>query len=220
MKMDCNVIKDLLPLYAEKLTSNESNKLILEHVSNCQNCKKEYEKITENINLPTNINDYINLKKAKRKDRKNLIVGIIAVILLISLVFIVVKHYFPYLYNGDKITLSINGTIDDEKISLSKNDVVCKYDKKNPQEIKFEKSDKYKISTKGNEYGSYTFYISTEGERIVISLIHTNWWEIQNVEFDFNINSKNNTLTYKINDTIASIKPNGKSNSYKIYYMI
>ncbi|MGN0476935.1 MAG: zf-HC2 domain-containing protein, partial [Ruminococcus sp.] len=36
MKTKCNVIRDLIPLYAENLTSEESNNLISEHLLNCE----------------------------------------------------------------------------------------------------------------------------------------------------------------------------------------
>lgn len=38
--MDCNIIKDLMPIYIEKLTSESSNKLIEEHIKVCDSCRK------------------------------------------------------------------------------------------------------------------------------------------------------------------------------------
>ncbi len=38
--MNCNVIKDLLPLYIDECCSEESRKLISEHLENCPECKK------------------------------------------------------------------------------------------------------------------------------------------------------------------------------------
>ncbi|MBQ8148140.1 MAG: zf-HC2 domain-containing protein [Lachnospiraceae bacterium] len=42
MKIDCEVIQDLLPLYVEKIASEKSEKLIEEHFIECENCKKKY----------------------------------------------------------------------------------------------------------------------------------------------------------------------------------
>ena len=36
MKYKCNVIKDLLPLYIEKITSQDSNEIIEEHLKECE----------------------------------------------------------------------------------------------------------------------------------------------------------------------------------------
>lgn len=220
MKTKCNVIRDLLPLYAENLTSEESNNLISEHLQNCEDCRNGYEKITEKMELPTNIDDINNLKKARRKDRINLIIGITATILFFSLVFVLVKPYFPYLYGGDRITLSIRGEIDDEKIQLNQEDVACKYEDDSPQEISFEETDKYIISTKGDEYGGYEFTICTGDNNIVVDFIHTNWWKINDIDFAFKIDSYSKTMVYKIDDSFDSVKYNEKTNSYYVYYMI
>ena len=38
--MSCNVIRDLFPSYVDQLTSEESNKLVEEHVAECQECAR------------------------------------------------------------------------------------------------------------------------------------------------------------------------------------
>lgn len=38
MKMNCNVIRDLLPLYADQICSDESKKLVEEHLAECGDC--------------------------------------------------------------------------------------------------------------------------------------------------------------------------------------
>lgn len=38
--MDCNVIKDLLPLYVDGCCSEESSKLVAEHLENCGSCRE------------------------------------------------------------------------------------------------------------------------------------------------------------------------------------
>lgn len=38
--MNCDVIKDLMPLHIENLASEESSKLILEHVESCKDCRQ------------------------------------------------------------------------------------------------------------------------------------------------------------------------------------
>lgn len=38
MKLNCNVIRDLLPLYADQICSGESRELVEEHLAECGNC--------------------------------------------------------------------------------------------------------------------------------------------------------------------------------------
>lgn len=46
MRMDCDVIKDLLPLYAEDMVSDKSRELIGTHFEECEECRKVYEEMT------------------------------------------------------------------------------------------------------------------------------------------------------------------------------
>ena len=39
MELSCNVIKDILPLYAEDMTSDDTKKLIECHLRSCEDCK-------------------------------------------------------------------------------------------------------------------------------------------------------------------------------------
>ena len=41
--MNCNVIKDLIPLYVDECCSEESALIVEEHVENCPECKRLYE---------------------------------------------------------------------------------------------------------------------------------------------------------------------------------
>ena len=53
MDKNCNIIKDLLPLYAENLLSLESEELVKKHLENCKECRAELESIKLNVNVPT-----------------------------------------------------------------------------------------------------------------------------------------------------------------------
>ena len=66
MKKNCNVIKDLLPLYLDKACSLESKELVEEHLSNCANCQKYLDELKDNIVL-TKTNEETILKKIKQK---------------------------------------------------------------------------------------------------------------------------------------------------------
>jgi predicted anti-sigma-YlaC factor YlaD len=41
--MECDVIRDLMPLYAENMVSESSRKLIEEHFSECSACRAMYQ---------------------------------------------------------------------------------------------------------------------------------------------------------------------------------
>ena len=73
--MKCEMIRDLLPLYIDGLTSKESNQEIEKHLKNCEECQKYYQEMTggiDNFSVITNeeIEDVNLIKKIKKKNRR------------------------------------------------------------------------------------------------------------------------------------------------------
>ena len=50
--MNCNVIRDLLPLYMDECCSEESAKLVAEHLENCDSCRKVYQLMGKSCAAP------------------------------------------------------------------------------------------------------------------------------------------------------------------------
>lgn len=49
LKISCEIAQDLLPLYVDKLTSNESNILVNNHLKECEICNQIYNEMIEEI---------------------------------------------------------------------------------------------------------------------------------------------------------------------------
>lgn len=49
--MNCNIVKDLIPLYIDGCCSEESEKIVKEHIRDCDDCKK----LLEDMKSPSNI---------------------------------------------------------------------------------------------------------------------------------------------------------------------
>ena len=47
--MDCNIIKDLIPLYIDECCSQETSREVRKHIESCSECKKVFESMTNNI---------------------------------------------------------------------------------------------------------------------------------------------------------------------------
>lgn len=47
MKMDCDIVRDLLPLYTEGMVSEKSREVIDEHLAECEECKGIYRNMVE-----------------------------------------------------------------------------------------------------------------------------------------------------------------------------
>ena len=58
-KRDCKIVQDLLPNYIEKLTNEETNKYITEHLNECKDCKKVLKEMQNDIgNLRDKISSF------------------------------------------------------------------------------------------------------------------------------------------------------------------
>ena len=53
MDKNCNIIRDLLPLYAEDLLSEDSRALVENHLVGCKECQRDLESIKNDIKIPT-----------------------------------------------------------------------------------------------------------------------------------------------------------------------
>ena len=53
MRLSCEVIRDLLPLYYDKVCSKESSSLIEEHLAECPQCVDELQKLKMDFENPT-----------------------------------------------------------------------------------------------------------------------------------------------------------------------
>ena len=52
MKHNCEVVRDLLPLYHDGVCSKKSREMVEEHLTECEACKKELEEIKKEVSVP------------------------------------------------------------------------------------------------------------------------------------------------------------------------
>lgn len=84
MKYPCNLIKDLLPLYHDQVSSQESSEAVEEHLKECSKCKQYYEKMCgSDVIEPFAYDQKMSMKTAesykqvKRKNRKKFIIVVL-----------------------------------------------------------------------------------------------------------------------------------------------
>lgn len=96
--MKCEIIRDLLPLHIDGLTSKESNQEIEKHLKNCEECQKYYQEMTgdiDNFSVITNeeIEDVNLIKKIKKKNRKKALGIFVGAFVLSGVLMGVVFHW-------------------------------------------------------------------------------------------------------------------------------
>lgn len=95
-KMNCKIVQDLLPNYVEKLTSEETNSFIDEHLKECENCKSILKNMNKNINLEEVINqdEKIDYLKGYRKNKIKTIIFVILLTIIIMLSIFITLFIF------------------------------------------------------------------------------------------------------------------------------
>ena len=96
-KMNCQVIKDLLPLYHDGVVSEESKKLVEAHLKECEECIAEYETLSADLPLEKVESTKEDFRKLQvRKKIKRVIISITASVVAVALLIV---GYFWQLYD-------------------------------------------------------------------------------------------------------------------------
>ena len=66
--MNCDVIKDLLPLYIDGCCSTESQKLVSEHLDSCHECEKLYRRMSEPVENVDQNDDGKSISDERKRD--------------------------------------------------------------------------------------------------------------------------------------------------------
>lgn len=109
MTLGCEIVKDLLPSYIDRLTSKESNELIESHLKKCDNCMDIYNKLKQSNFImddrEENISDKIETKLLKKIKAKFTTI-ILTLIVSFSLIGITIGVYGNVLFQeGNPIPL-------------------------------------------------------------------------------------------------------------------
>lgn len=62
-ELQCNIVNDLLPLYMDDLTSEETNSFIKKHLEECQNCQNEYRTFKAELSNSANRNNATKMQE-------------------------------------------------------------------------------------------------------------------------------------------------------------
>lgn len=94
MKITCDIIRDLLPLYAEDMVSEDSKQLVDEHLSDCDGCAKILADMKKESPIPLESSPE-PLNKVKKTIRRRRVLSVMAALLtLITLASFVVTYLF------------------------------------------------------------------------------------------------------------------------------
>lgn len=94
MKISCNIIRDLLPLYAEDLASDDTRAMVEEHLCDCDDCTSVLNTMKMGTPVPMETAPE-SLNKVKRIIRRKRILSVMAAVMtLVTLASFVVSYLF------------------------------------------------------------------------------------------------------------------------------
>ncbi|MCA0970825.1 zf-HC2 domain-containing protein [Halobacillus litoralis] len=116
MKISCHVIRDLLPLYAEDMASQDTRDLVEEHIVYCENCKKQLEEMrtVEAPPVDTDIAPLRNIQQTLRRKKLQTILFSVMVTLVLAVVtiaYLTTPAYIPYNEDAVSIIEKDDGTV-------------------------------------------------------------------------------------------------------------
>ena len=113
-RIPCEIIRDLMPMYADGLTSETTNREIRVHLEECGTCREMYERmkadmegVSQTAGKPSEI-DY--LKKVRRRNVRNVVLGAAGVFLVMGTVLFMKLFVIGYPTESYMVTYTdVNG---------------------------------------------------------------------------------------------------------------
>lgn len=160
-KINCSLIKDLLPLYIDDLCSKETTEIVGNHLEICEDCNKEYETLkTEPKVKPQEDNSQELIKKVNKKfgkDKKWAVIKTVSIFLVIIIAFGIFAFLKIPLY------LAQNHFIDEGYFSMS-----CNYENWETHNTEKSNYESENIKLYINEkYGEYTEEVHQNGVNLI-----------------------------------------------------
>lgn len=87
MNITCNIIKDLLPLYAEDMVSQDSKALVDDHLCSCDSCTKELAELKKAPKVPMEV-ETTSLKRVEDAIRKRKMLTVATAMLTLAAVLV------------------------------------------------------------------------------------------------------------------------------------
>lgn len=134
------------------------------------------------------------------------ITGIVFITFLILYTIISFKWLYYHLwYSGDRITINLTTEIDNKAVHIDKA-VMLTDDYGNAVYsngiVKVKENDtKTVISVPAQSYGSYRIKFNVNSIPFYLELYQFNWWDVQEIVLDINIDTENGMVFYNVKHT-------------------
>ena len=97
MKMQCEIIRDLIPLIEDDVCSEQSKIAVLEHIEECRECKQLYEASKNNPQFVLDAEEIVTKEvfdKGFKKVKRRWLASVLAVLLVIPTLYLSWGQYY------------------------------------------------------------------------------------------------------------------------------
>lgn len=108
-KKECSLVRELLPLYKDKLVGKESNNIIEEHLKECKDCRGLLNNIRQKEDEDFKKNESTRYAKiAKKIKRRKIIIIISTIILILAISVTGIKLFNTVVISGDSMKPTVS----------------------------------------------------------------------------------------------------------------
>lgn len=91
-KKDCKIVQDLLPNYIDRLTNEETNEFVENHLQECKECKEVLENMSKNLNIEDKKKDKKIINFIKKYNKKMRVLKIIILLIVAIYLFSILRN--------------------------------------------------------------------------------------------------------------------------------
>lgn len=106
---ECNIIRDILPLYLENMVSEDTAAFVRQHLEKCEACRRELETLKSGGDIGDMTDEHTDGDKAallalqKKMKRKKIATIVVTALCIIAAVMLCVQFYFYINIHGNRL---------------------------------------------------------------------------------------------------------------------
>lgn len=128
MKLSCNIIRDLLPLYAEGLASDDSRGAVAEHIAGCDDCRRMLTDLGWKPPIPVQTDTEALEHLGRRIRRRRIRTTVLAILITVTFLFSMFMYlYGPVYLSAEEAVVSVTEKGDIVIVELSPKAEYCRW---------------------------------------------------------------------------------------------
>lgn len=128
MKLSCNIIRDLLPLYAEGLASQDSRGVVEAHIAGCESCREELTALGWKPPIPVQMNTAALEHLEQRIRSRRIRTTLLAVLMTLTVLFGIFQYFYgPVYLSAKEAVVSVTDKGDIVVVELSPKAEYCRW---------------------------------------------------------------------------------------------